>query len=102
MFKYQIKDIPKNMFSSLSLAWAYTSIIVFLLLDIESVEARLIWIPHGKDIKEDSPKSYHKTVATKREKMVRIGKISLKFLNKKYKCLWSMFGVLILLKLIFS
>lgn len=82
MCKYQIKNIPKNMFSSLSLAWAYTSIIVFLLLDIESVEARLIWIPHGKDIKEDSPTSYDKAVASKREKMVGIGKTSLKFFNK--------------------
>ena len=59
------------MVSSFSITCA--SIILFLLLDIESVEARLIWIPHGKDVKVDFTQANHKMDATKRDKMVSIG-----------------------------
>ena len=59
------------MVSSFSITCA--SIILFLLLDIESVEARLIWIPHGKDLKVDSTHANHKMDTTKRNKMVSIG-----------------------------
>ena len=58
------------MVSSFSITCA--SIILFLLLDIESVEARLIWIPHGKDVKVDFTQANHKMDATKRDKMVSI------------------------------
>ena len=73
MFKTQIQIFTHNMVSSLSITCAYTSIILFLLLDIESVEARLIWIPHGKDVKVDFTQANHKMDATKRDKMVSIG-----------------------------
>ena len=61
------------MVSSLSITFVYTSIILFLLLDIESVESRLIWIPHGKDVKEDFAQANNNMDSTKRDKMVSIG-----------------------------
>ena len=70
MFKTQIQIFTYNMVSSFSITCA--SIILFLLLDIESVEARLIWIPHGKDVKVDFTQANHKMDATKRDKMVSI------------------------------
>ena len=73
MFETQIQILTSNMVSSLSTTCVYTSIILFLLLDIESVEARLIWIPHGKDLKVDSTHANHKMDTTKRNKMVSIG-----------------------------
>ena len=70
MLKDQFKQISSNMFSLLSMVCAYSSIIFLLLLDIESVEARLIWIPHGKDLKESSTTHYRKTSETKNDKQV--------------------------------
>ena len=73
MFKTQIQIFTHKMVSSLSITFVYTSIILFLLLDIESVESRLIWIPHGKDVKVDFAQANNNMDSTKRDKMVSIG-----------------------------
>ena len=73
MFKTQIQTFTHKMVSSLSITFVYTSIILFLLLDIESVESRLIWIPHGKDVKVDFTQANNNMDSTKRDKMVSIG-----------------------------
>ena len=60
MFKSQIKEFHTNFCSSLSMACACASFILLLMLEIEGVDARLIWIPHTKDVKEASAKDYQK------------------------------------------
>ena len=61
MFKYQIKQFASTVFSSLSITCVCASCILLLILDVEGVEARLIWIPRAKDIKEGSAENSHIT-----------------------------------------
>ena len=69
MFKYQIKQFASTVLSSVSIAFACASCIFLLILDVEGVEARLIWIPRTKDIKEGSAE-HHKMVNKKEDKLV--------------------------------
>ena len=56
------------------MACACASFILLLMLEIEGVEARLIWIPRAKDMKEGSARDYQNAKIKRNDE--KVGKIN--------------------------
>ena len=71
MYNHRIKSIPGNGILSSCLACICISCMILLVLEIEGIGSRLIWIPRIKDNGEDSAE-YYNAIKSANHETVRI------------------------------